>query len=241
MKIRYLLILSLLILCASAYADSASVDEAKEQVTPQVEGFDISHFNGAVDWKRVAQSKKHFVVLKATEGVDWVDPTFAEHWSASKASGLVRGAYHFFVAHDDPIQEADWYIKNVSLEKGDLPPIVDVERAEKSDLLEISKRLRTFIARLEAHFHAKPIIYTGPNFWNTYIKEPFEEHHLWVADYGVSEPVIPAGWKQWTFWQFTQQASLPGIEKAVDLNAFAGTRKELGQMLLGSRGSDANR
>lgn len=199
-----------------------------------VGGFDISHFNGEVDWSKVADTKKRFVVLKATEGIDWVDPTFNTHWVAAKKAGLVRGAYHFFVSHDDPAQEAEWYIKNVALEKGDLPPIVDVERAEKTDLTDLAKRLREFVRKLEAHFGEKPIIYTGPNFWNSYIKEPFEDHHLWIADYGVPEPVMPHGWKRWTFWQFTQQASLPGVEKSVDLNSFAGGQAELDRLLLGN-------
>lgn len=192
-----------------------------------VQGADLSHFNGEVEWDQVEKSDLRFVVLKATEGVDWVDPTFAEHWESAKKSGFVRGAYHFFVSHDDPLEEAKWYVENVELEPGDLPPIVDVERADKKDKADLSKNLKSFLEVIEDHYGVKPIIYTGAKFWDSTIGEPLDGYHLWVAHYGVPKPSLPSGWDRWTFWQYTQGGKVEGIEKEVDLNRFSESEASL--------------
>ncbi len=197
-----------------------------------VHGFDVSHFNGGVSWDVVSKNDLNFVVLKATEGVDWVDPSFASHWQESKKNGFIRGAYHFFVSADDPVAEANWFIQNVALEPGDLPPVVDVERADKKDLPNLTANLKIFVSALEKHFGVPPIIYTGPKFWSSSIKEPFPNHALWVAEYGVTQPALPNGWNNWTFWQYSQQGVVSGVEKAVDLNTFTGTIEDLRKLLL---------
>jgi len=216
---------------SAGYADDDRSDHSSSKIS-KVHGFDISHFNGDVSWPTVKDSRNHFVVLKATEGVDWVDPTFKSHWIESKRAGLIRGAYHFFVAHDDPVEEARWYIENVTLEPGDLPPIVDVERADKKEMATLADNLSLFVSTIEEHFGVKPIIYTGPNFWSSFIKKPFPEHHLWIADYGVDQPILPKGWKRWTFWQYSQEGALKGVEKPVDFNTFAGSLEELKALLM---------
>lgn len=222
--------LSLAVLCMAGFYASHAIADSKRADSPS--GFDVSHFNGEIDWKRVSSTGTDFVVFKATEGIDWLDPTFSEHWKAAKTHGIIRGAYHFFVAHDDPMQEALWYIKNVALESGDLPPIIDVERAKKTETAGLSNKIRAFVSTIEKHYGTKPIIYTGPNFWNSHVKDGFNQHHLWIADYAVPQPVLPGGWKKWTFWQFTQQAELEGVEKPVDMNRFSGTHEDLQRILL---------
>src|ERR1700754_3700231 len=62
-----------------------------------IQGIDVSHHQGAIDWKTVAvQPNVRFVIMKATEGGDHRDSLFAENWQRAGEAGLVRGAYHFF-------------------------------------------------------------------------------------------------------------------------------------------------
>ncbi|MCB0334556.1 MAG: hypothetical protein KDD55_13720 [Bdellovibrionales bacterium] len=196
-----------------------------------IHGIDLSHFNGEVQWPvlRKLENRPHFIVLKATEGIDYLDPAFNDHWEAALQHGFIRGAYHFFVAHDDPIAEAQWYIKNVSLQKGDLYPIVDVERATKNEKPGLKQRLQQFLSYLEKHYGVAPIVYTGPNFWNTSIGGSIHDGELWIAQYEVDAPSIPIGWNDWSFWQFTQEGKIAGVEKPVDMNRFSHSRKEFDQ------------
>ncbi len=199
--------------------------------TDSVHGIDLSHFNGDVEWSvlQELENRPHFIVFKATEGVDYLDPAFKKHWVAARKHGFIRGAYHFFVAHDDPIAEAQWYIKNVPLQQGDLYPIVDVERAKKNEKPGLKKRLQQFLSLIKKHYGVSPIVYTGPHFWNTYIGESLHDGELWIAQYEVDEPSIPTGWKAWSFWQFTQEGKVSGVAKPVDMNRFSHSQREFEQ------------
>src|SRR5437899_3151687 len=90
---------------------------------PTLEGIDVSHWDGTVDWAQVAGSGRAWAIAKATEGVTFLDPAFAANWAGMKAAGLVRGAYHFFRPAHGGVEQADWYLSKVgAFAAGDLPP-----------------------------------------------------------------------------------------------------------------------
>src|SRR5690348_14694718 len=85
--------------CAAPADDRAvgSLDEAAT-VCPAgatVTGIDVSHYQGTVDWAKVAGSGRKFGIVKATEGTGYIDSSFAANWSAMKKAGVLRSAYHF--------------------------------------------------------------------------------------------------------------------------------------------------
>src|SRR5207237_6151792 len=49
---------------------------------PTLEGIDVSHWDGAIDWPKVAASGRRFGIAKATEGLSFQDPVFQAHWTA---------------------------------------------------------------------------------------------------------------------------------------------------------------
>ena len=57
----------------------------------------------------------------------------------------------------------------------------------------------------------------------------FTGYPLWIADYnGKSQPgPLPGGWSRWTFWQFTDNARIPGIAGPVDKNTYSGAQGPL--------------
>ena len=83
-----------------------SGDENTDDVAVTLQGVDISHFNGAIDWGAVKRSGRAFAVAAIGDGL-YQDPTFAGHWSAIRAAGLVRGAYQYFRAAVDPAAQAN--------------------------------------------------------------------------------------------------------------------------------------
>ena len=195
-------------------------------------GLDISHFSGTVDWKRVKAEGHRFVFLKATEGNDWLDPTFKANMAAAAEAGLIRGAYHFFVGHDDPEPQAKNFIDNVQLSPGDLPPVVDIETLSSRPVEDLAARLKVWLEMVEKHYGVKPIIYTSHNFWNAHVETTLDGHPLWVAEYGTDLPRVPMGWEIWQFWQYEGDVDPPGISKMADLNYFNGTEAELKRLLL---------
>jgi lysozyme len=203
----------------------------------QAQGLDVSHFQGTVDWPQVAQAGYAFAFIKATDGITFVDPMFAENWAAAKAAGLLRGAYHFFEADDDPQQQAANYLKTVSLGPGDLPPVLDVESSSTSSEVPTATIIDSIAAWLQAVAQATgrtPILYTNRTYWDSLGTEQFSGYPLWLAEYGVTSPTLPQGWTNWAFWQFSQSGEISGIATSVDLNLFQGSLQDL-QRLLSTR------
>lgn len=58
-------------------------------------GADLSHHQSSFDATAYAASGEAFIILKATEGASFVDPTFASRWRTVGSIGLARGAYAF--------------------------------------------------------------------------------------------------------------------------------------------------
>src|SRR2546423_7691789 len=96
-----------------------------------LEGIDVSHWNGSIDWSQVAASGERFVVMKATEGTGYVDPTYSSNRQGALAAGLVVTAYHFARPDLHPAAagaaaEADHYVDVAGIGAGDLIPALDL-------------------------------------------------------------------------------------------------------------------
>jgi GH25 family lysozyme M1 (1,4-beta-N-acetylmuramidase)/alpha-tubulin suppressor-like RCC1 family protein len=192
---------------------------ATAALTSPVEGIDVSYHSGRVDWAAAHAAGYRFGLMLATAGVDFRDPFLAAHWESIRQAGLVRGAYHFFVAADDPAAQAHHFLSHVVLEPGDLPPVVDIESATDQAPADLTARLETFLAEIEAAIGVKPIIYTSPVFWRDRVRDhDLGGYPLWIAEYQVDQPIVPAGWSQWHVWQWRDNAELPHIAPVVDLN-----------------------
>jgi len=70
---------------------------------------DLSHWQAPVDFSRAKEAGIIAVILKATQGAQWIDATFAQRFAAATAAGLLVGAYHFL---DDspPKQQAEHFL-----------------------------------------------------------------------------------------------------------------------------------
>lgn len=199
-----------------------------------VYGIDISHHQGAINWQRLKNGTPgeppiSFVYIKATEGSSHCDKHFEKNWEAAKSCGIVRGAYHYFGTKSSGDKQARLFISKVKLEKGDLPPMVDVEEEPENPML-YREELKKFISIIEEHYKVKPIIYTYKKFHARHINNiHFNDYPLWIARYNVKDPGIA---KEWIMWQCTDKGRLPGIVERVDINVFKGTAEELEELRL---------
>ena len=215
----------------------------------RVPGIDVSHHQAGVDWPAVAGSGVHFVYVKATEGIDYEDPSFDAAWQALGEAGLLRGAYHMYRPEDSPAEQAAWFL-SVLREAGsgprDLPPALDVERVSSTDSVpreELAAGAVAWLRQVEAELGRTPLLYTNPSFWVEKLEEDHEltEFPLWLAEYTDEEPgPLELGWEEWTLWQHSQSGEEPGIPKAVDLNV-AASREALLGLLEGKAGGPGGR
>lgn len=217
---------------ASGMTNSA-IAEASYSICPAVsvlEGVDVSHYNGTVDWKKVRASGRTFAYAEATESTEFVDPTFAQNHAAIKAAGLVGGAYHRFHSNVDPIAQANHFISVIgALQPGDLPPVLDLETTDGQSPATIVANATTWMAHVKSATSRTPILYISPSIISTLNLSGSDllNYPVWIPNWGVSCPDLGGGWQKWTLWQYTDSGAVTGVTGQVDLNRFNGTLAEL--------------
>lgn len=193
-------------------------------------GLDVSEYQGEISWSDVDTLENkypvHFVFIRATVGNDRLDTKFKENWLGAKKNKLLRGAYHYYRPNENSLEQAELFIKNVSLNKGDLPPVLDIEKLPENQSVERLKvGLKRWLKKVEEHYKVKPIIYTGESYYDDFLKEEFSDYLFWIANYNFYREEID---EEWLFWQFTEKASVNGIKGNVDVNIYNGDLQQLG-------------
>ncbi|MCH5600339.1 GH25 family lysozyme [Niabella ginsengisoli] len=135
----------------------------------------------------------NFAFMKATEGLGLTDKNFKYNWRNAKKQGIARGAYHFFIASQDPAKQAQHFISKVKLSPGDLPPVLDAEQASILPVNAFRQKIRTWLTIVETHYKVKPIIYTNADFYKKYLGPEFNTYPLWVAHYYEKENPASTG------------------------------------------------
>lgn len=216
---------------------------------PEADGYgiDISHYQGDIDWETLGQIPYNlatqrqgraqstasvsisFVMIKATEGVNHQDKRHEENIENARRAGLVVGAYHVMTMRDAD-EQADNFIANSGLQKGDMAPVIDMEESilGGKDRDEVRKVLKKIVTRLKKEYGVKPIIYCSYKFNNLMrCKENYPDYPLWIARYASDTKPEDAD-----IWQFTDIGDIPGISSVVDLNALYCKRFRLSDLII---------
>lgn len=217
--------------------DSAPHHGVRRVHTLPVHGIDVSHWQGRIDWDRVRAAGTRFAFIKATEGGLHLDPRFHENWEGARRVGIPRGAYHFIFWCRDPVEQARWFIENVPNDPDMLPPVLDMEWNNHSRLCrrrvpreEALEKTRVILEMFHRHYGRLPIIYTDINFHRDVLEGEHFDATFWLRSV-AAEPHERYRDRRWTFWQWTQTGTVPGIRGGVDRNAFYGTEREWREFL----------
>jgi lysozyme len=191
-------------------------------------GVDVSSHQGDIDWPSLAAGGIAFAYIKATEGGDFRDRQFQQNWSAAKAAGVPRGAYHFFTQCRSGADQAANFIRTVPRDAGVLPAAVDAEHMgpcpRGQTVVDIRGEMLVFMNLVEAHYGKRPVVYVTWEFHQTYLDGYFETESFWVRSLFWPTSIRK---DQWLFWQFHNGGRRPGIRGPVDLDAFRGSQGEL--------------
>ena len=142
-----------------------------------VRGIDVSHHQGVIDWGPVAAQGIQFAFIKATEGARYKDPRFAANWAATQHAGIVRGAYHYLRPELDGRQQARHFLDVVGrLERGDLPPVLDVEEHSGLKPTDIAEQVDHWLTDVRTEPGESPsstrAAGSGGNSWPTHRRSP---------------------------------------------------------------------
>ena len=195
-----------------------------------VRGIDISHYQTDIKWEKLRNTSINndpvrFIIIKATEGKDLFDDDFNDNFFQAKENDFIRGAYHFFVPGIDAAVQAEFYLHQVHLEPGDLPPVLDIEKTGKLSQSQLKKDVKKWLDIVEKKYGVKPILYTSYKFKKDYLNDPvFDEYPYWIAHYYINKLEYKG---KWVFWQHTDCGKVDGIKGFVDCNIFNGTVQDL--------------
>jgi len=184
-----------------------------------VQGVDVSHHQGAIDWAQLPGQGVDFAYIKATEGGDFTDDAFAENWRAAQAAGIKRGAYHFFTLCRPGAEQAAHFIATVPADQDALAPAVDLEFlgncADRPKMADVRAELAAFLTPVEAHYGKPAVLYLTGEFDKTYGISGAFDRPLWLRSL-VFEPGFGA--RPWTIWQASNFRRLEGVTGRVDWN-----------------------
>lgn len=198
----------------------------------EIHGIDVSRYQEKINWKEISGLKGgkdsieiSFAFVKATEGQTLKDKYFDYNWRETKKHKIIRGAYHYYKPNIKSTLQAQNFIKTVKLQKGDLPPVLDIEETGKFGTDNMKRGIKNWLKLVEEHYGVKPIIYTNVSFYRKYLSgKEFKNYHFWIAHYTKDNPNVD---KEWMFWQYSDKGVVKNIRSKVAFNVHKGTREEL--------------
>ena len=204
---------------------------------------DCSRWN-TVDIRAHWNAGYRVIALKATEGVDWVDPTFERRWNEALECGFLVIAYHFFRSNLDGVRQAEWHLENTREleEQGKGYVISNQVDVETSDGVSVSVRVPRVLQCLNAvelEVKRVPGCYSSAYLWKTLIGDtPWARlYRNWCASWtSAAYPTLPVGWTQDSTWYWQVgisgkhswlPGSVPGCTGQIDYNRSFKTLEEL--------------
>lgn len=208
------------------------------------QGIDVSHWQGDIDWSRVAgEGGRAFAIAKASEGDGIVDAKFTRNMSQGRAAGVLMGAYHFARPSATPsltadaLAEARLYVRTLHpwLDDGGLRPVLDLEDGSTLGKSALSSWTRTFLNEVRRLTTADALVYTSRSFAQNFIETDLSRYPLWIAAPNTTPGTNTfdlGPWSRWALQQYSWTGQVPGIAANVDLNAFSGGAAQLTEISL---------
>lgn len=170
---------------------------------------DLSHHNQVSSFAKVRQDGILGVILKATQGFRYVDPTFAASRKKATQAGLMVGAYHFGVG-GDAIAQAEHFL---SVAGTDGLLVLDFEGNPQGHDMSLEEA-EQFVSYVKLKTNRYPGLYSGHTIKEALAKASIthpsqtvlSECWLWLAQYSA-RPMLPKAWPIWTLWQYTDGAA----------------------------------
>jgi len=219
-------------------------------------GVDVSRWNTKVDWKALKAQGVELAFIKATQGVEIVDPLLKKHVDGAGEAGMIIGVFHWDDPNHPAARQRDFFLEKTR----DIPyKLVAIDQEQEWKLWSEwqAKQITQFFdpnalgvhcqAMDDAFNHgvkAPVLIYTRQTWVLSYTKGMTtwlanRNSPLWLALYPKKQAVPTIAEFPWSkhwpvnarnlkIWQFGNGSwKLPGIKEALDLDLWNGTLEEL--------------
>lgn len=184
-------------------------------------GIDISSWQGDIDLSKLDID---FVIIKATEAQNYVNPYCDPKVQQAKKLGLKWGFYHF-AQSGSATAEADYFIEHTSNYFGEGIPVLDWE------VNQSVAWVNEFVKRIHDKMGVWPWIYANP--WRFNQSGVEKNCARWIASYpSVTHPdlsyktgEVPRTDGLVACWQYASDGRISGYAGDLDLNHFYGDEK----------------
>lgn len=212
-----------------------------------IQGIDVSRWQCSGDrpddpigWVAVRGAGFRFVFVKATEGLTITDPFLHTLVPGSRSAGLLTGVYHIcWPGENTAAAEAAYFLQVAGqyIAPGFLVPVLDIEPRYSIGGAAMVRWIDEWANVVRAARGANPLIYCSASVAaNLHKADPTIDgrYRLWIAGYTSAAQPNTGGWDSWSFWQYADNGTVPGVEgHSVDLNWFNGNEQSLSQYVIG--------
>lgn len=170
---------------------------------------DISHHDTGQDL-----TKHDGVIIKATEGVGYVDPALEVNVRAAKAAGKPYGLYHYLSFQSNIQEQIAAFRTQLSQLGGTLRPSVDVERDYRINRVvpvDVTKRVCEFMSTF-----SEAMLYANPDILSYLDANVLGGWPLWLAEYNQKPRDVPGFTR--IGWQYRENPDESEFTEAVFLN-----------------------
>jgi lysozyme len=170
---------------------------------------DFSHHNQNLDFAQIKAAGNILgIIHKATQGVQYVDPTYESHRAAALSAGIWWGAYHFGTGSDG-VEQAEHFLDVVQPNNQTLL-VLDFESNSQGPSMSLEEA-RSFVTHIYQASGKWPGFYSGhyiKDLLGTTTDPVLSNCWFWLSQYGPTA-VVPPNWPTWTMWQYTDGAAGP--------------------------------
>ncbi|OSP86953.1 lysozyme [Lactococcus lactis] len=187
-------------------------------------GYDISSYQAELDTGIVPSD---FVIIKATEGTNYINPTWEEQAKQALQAGKLLGLYHF-ASTGNPIGEADFFISTIKDYIGEALLNLDFEASAINAWGNVGAR--QFLNRVKEKTGINPMIYMSAEVTRQFNWSIASGNNaLWVAQYASMSPTgyqsAPwadgkgyGAWSSAAIHQYSSSGTLMNWNGHLDLN-----------------------
>lgn len=203
-----------------------------EKVT-ELNGIDVSVYQGNIDWKAVKESGVDFAMIRVGyrgwgTGKIVYDSNYKYNLENALKNGIKCGVYFYTQAinETEAREEADFIIDAIKQYNITYPVVIDSEestvakigRADKLSVEERTKVCDAFCKRVQERGYTG-MIYAN-KFWLNFNLDMtrLSKYKIWLAHYTGSPGNKTDYNGKYDMWQYTSKGNISGISENVDLN-----------------------
>ena len=219
-----------------AQSGTSTVSSSKTRLN----GIDIASYQE--DLVPSKMSTTDFIIVKATGGTGYANPSFKSHADATLKAGKLLGCYHFMKdgqARTSAVKEADYFIAAVKPYVGKATLWLDYE-ADALYAYSVAD-CKAWLDRVKEKTGSTPGIYMSKSTcrerdWSPVVKAGYP---LWCAQYAykyqdgtdyVSDPWTDSygfgAWESATVYQYSSEGRVSGYSSRLDLDLFYGSKED---------------